>query len=253
MEEKHSRDEANVLVTGMGPFMHIPINASYQIASTLPAVISPSSDSPISGLRRINLIVHKPAIRTSYHDVRTELPKFFAANADKDIDFVLHMGSGYRDHYAIETQSCRDDYNTYPDEDHQLARDLSDLPGGEHLWRDTYHAPKYLKTSVQPVDELWRHVQSLLLGKSSLADVRLSADPGNFLCGFIYYAGLVERWRHKESRNVIFVHVKSAVDEETLQEGREVAMAVIRAAVGMIEKRRLKEEGMEDGGCCIAS
>jgi len=233
--------------------MQYDVNASYLIASTLPTVISPSSDSPTSGLRRINLIVHKPAIRTSYHDVRTEVPKFFAANTDKEIDFVLHMGNGYPDHYTIETQSCRDNYNTYPDEDHQLARDLHDLPGGEHLWRDTYHAPKYIKTSVQPVSELWRHTQSLLLGKSSLADVRLSADPGNFLCGFIYYAGLVERWRHNEDRNVIFVHVKPAIDEETLQEGREVAMAVIRAAMGMVEKRRLKEEEKEDGGCCVVS
>jgi pyroglutamyl-peptidase len=197
--------------------------------------------------------VHKPAIRTSYHDVRTELPKFFAEH--KNIDFVLHMGSGYKDHYAIETQSCRDNYNSFLDEDHKLARDLKDLPGGEHLWRDTYKAPKFLKTAVQPVDELWRRVHSLLLGKSlsSLPDVRLSTDPGNFMCGFIYYAGLVELWRHKESRNVMFVHVKSAVDEETIQEGREVAMAVIRAAVGMIEKRRLKDEEIEDKGCCVVS
>jgi pyroglutamyl-peptidase len=83
--------------------------------------------------------------------------------------------------------------------------------------------------------------------------VRLSHDPGNFLCGFIYYAGLVERWRHKESQNVIFVHVKSAIDEETVQEGREVAIAVIRAAVGMIEKRRLRGDHVEDNRCCIVS
>jgi pyroglutamyl-peptidase len=164
------------------------------------------------------------------------------------------MGSGYKDHYTIETQSCRDNYNSLLDEDHKLARDLEDLPGGEHLWRDTYKAPKYLKTAVQPVDELWRHVQSLLPGKSlSRPDVRLSHDPGNFLCGFIYYAGLVERWRHKESQNVIFVHVKSAIDEETVQEGREVAIAVIRAAVGMIEKRRLRDDHVEDNRCCIVS
>jgi pyroglutamyl-peptidase len=226
------------------------VNASYEIANNLPSVISPSLDSSI---HKINIIVHRPAIRTSYHDVRTEIPRFFAANAQKGIDFVLHMGVGYPDHYTIETQSCRDNYNTYRDEDNQFARDLCDLPGGEHLWRDTYHAPKYLKTSVQPVDKLLKETQSLLVDKSCPADVRLSPDPGNFLCGFIYYAGLVERWRHKESRNVIFVHVKPAIDEDTLQEGREVAIAVIRSAVDMIRNSSCYEEEVEDKGCCIVN
>jgi pyroglutamyl-peptidase len=177
------------------------------------------------------------------------VPPFYAAH--EDIDLVLHMGVGYKDHYAIETQSKRDNYNVHIDEDGKLARDLSDLPGGEHLWRDTYHAPKVLKTSVQPVGELWQHVQSLLLGKTNPANVQLSTDPGNFLCGFIYYAGLIERWRHSEDRNVIFLHVKPDLDEEKMQEGREVAMAVIRAAIGMIEKKRLKEAEMGESGCCV--
>jgi pyroglutamyl-peptidase len=214
-------------------------------------MISPSSDSPKSTLRRINLIVHRPAIRTAYHAARIEVPKFYAENADKDIDFVLHMGMGYKDHYAIETQSFRDNYNDIVDEDGKLSRDLSDLPGGEYLWRDTYHAPKTLKTSIQPVDDLWRHVQSLLLGKSCAADVQLHYNPGNYLCGFVYYTGLVERWRHKEDRNVIFLHVKTDVDEKTIQEGREVAMAVIRAAVEMVEKKKSKEAKMGEAGCCI--
>jgi pyroglutamyl-peptidase len=231
--------------------MNIPVNASYEIAKSLPTSISPSPDDPNTSLRRINLIVHKPAIRTSYGDVRTEVPKFFADHADKDVDFVLHMGSGYNSRYAIETQSCRDDYNTYPDEDGRLARDLTDLSGGENLWRDVYQAPKYLKSSVQPFGELWQRVQSLLIREPSKADVRLSSDPGNYMCGFIYYAGLVERWRHNEQKNVIFLHVRSGVEKETLQDGRAVAIAVIRAAVAMIEKRRSERTGAENVGCCF--
>jgi pyroglutamyl-peptidase len=185
--------------------------------------------------------VRKPAIRTAYRDVRTELPDFFAANAIKDIDLVLHMGSGYRNHYSIETQSCRDHYNKRLDEDNQLARDLSDLDGGENLWRDAYKAPEYLQTAVQPVEELLQDVQSLVGGENRSVDVRLSKDPGDFLCGFIYYAGLVERWRLKEPQNVLFLHVRSGVDEETVHEGRDVAIAVIKAAVGMIDKARREQ------------
>jgi pyroglutamyl-peptidase len=237
------------------PFGKWPVNASYVIASTLPPAISPSSNNPLSRLRKINLIVHKPEIRTSYHVVRTEIPKFFAEHKDKDIDLVLHMGIGYPEHYTIETQSFRDDYNQSADVDGQYARDLSDLPGGEHLWRDVYKAPEILETAVQPVDELWRRTESLLLGKGNTVDVRLSDDPGHYLCGFIYYEGLVERWWHGEQRNVLFLHVRPWVADEVVQEGREVAMAVIRAAVEMIEKRRDNEKAKADGlgSCCVVS
>ena len=115
------------------PFMQFPVNVSYVIASTLPSAISPSPNNPLSPLRKINLIAHKPAIRTSYHDVRTDVPKFFSKHKDKDVDLVLHMGNGYSDHYSLETQSFRDHYNVWPDVDDQFARDLCDLPGGEHL------------------------------------------------------------------------------------------------------------------------
>jgi pyroglutamyl-peptidase len=246
MEPNSSKKEANVLVTGMGPFRQFRVNSSWEIANTLPTSISLSSDTSTTELQRINIIVHKPAIQTSYHDVRNKVPKFFADNMDKDIDLVLHLGSGYLNHYAIETQSGRDNYDSFVDEDQKTSKDLADLPGGEHLWRDTYHAPDTLKTAVQPVKELLQQTQSLL-GKSSQADVRLSDDPGKALCGFIYYAGLVERWRHMEPQYVIFLHVRSIIDDETLQEGKEVVLAVIKAALRMIEKRRLtKEDEVEE-------
>jgi pyroglutamyl-peptidase len=163
------------------------------------------------------------------------------------------MGIGYRDHYAVETQSNRDNYNTKIDEDGKLARDLSDLPGGEHLWRDVYNAPEVLKTSVQPLDKLLKHVQSILKATDNSADVRLSTDAGDFLCGFVFYTGLVERWRLSEDQNVIFLHLKPDVDEAIMQEGKEVAMAVIRAAVSLVEERRLKkgDEKVEEDGCCV--
>lgn len=157
----------------------------------------------------------------------------------------------------IETQASRDGYNVCPDVDGKYARDLFDLPGGETLWRDQYHAPTVLRSAVEPAAELWRRTESLLLqGKRDEVQLRLSDDIGHSLSGFLYYAGLVERWRKREERNVLFLHVKSECDDETLQEGREVVMAVIRAAVEMGELRRLKEEVEDEGlecrcGCVV--
>lgn len=218
--------------------MEHDVNASYLIANSLPSIISPSNNNT-SKLRQINITVHRPAVRTSYHNVRQEVPKFFAEY--NNIDFVLHMGIAYpRQYYTISKGSYRDDYNYFPDVEGKYARDLEDLPGGEHLWRDVYHAPKFLKSSIQPIDDLWRRSQSLLLSKQCSADLRLEADAGHYLCGFIYYAGLVERWRKHEVQNVLFVHTKGETDDDTIAEGREVALTVIRAAIETVEHESTK-------------
>ena len=218
--------------------MEFDVNASYLIANSLPSIISPSNNSA-SKLRRINITVHRPAVKTSYHDVRQQIPKFFAEY--NNIDFVLHMGiASPRQYYTISKGSCRDDYNYWPDVEGKYARDLEDLPGGECLWKDVYHAPKFLKSSIKPIDDLWRRSQSLLLSKQCSADLRIEADAGHYLCGFIYYAGLVERWRKQEERNVLFVHTKGETDDDTVAEGREVALAVIRAAIETIEHESVK-------------
>ena len=219
--------------------MEFDVNASYLIANSLPSIIGPSNNSA-SKLRRINITVHRPAVKTSYHDVRTEVPKFFAEY--NNIDFVLHMGIAYpRQYYTVETQSFRDDYNYWPDVEGKYARDLEDLPGGEHLWKNVYHAPKILKSAIKPTQDLWRRMQSLLPGKQCIADVRLSNDPGHYLCGFIYYQGLVERWRKHMDLNVLFLHTKGETDADNVAEGREVALAVIRAAIESIEHASMKK------------
>lgn len=232
--------------------MEFDVNASYLIANSLPSLISPSNNTA-SRLRQINLTVHRPAIKTSYHDVRTEVPKFFSEY--NNIDFVLHMGIAYpRQYYTIETQSFRDNYNYWPDVEGKYARDLEDLPGGEHLWKNMYRAPKILKSSIKDMGDMWRRTQSLLLGKQCGADVRLSNDPGHFLCGFIYYEGLVERWRKHQDRNVLFLHTKGETDDDTVAEGREVALAIVRAAIESIEhdSMRKREACLDLCGKCIA-
>ena len=130
------------------------------------------------------------------------------------------------------------------------------------MWRDVYGAPPVLKTDVRPTSELYARTMALLQTKAGearqRADVRLSYDPGQYLCGFIYYEGLVERWHAGEEGNVLFLHVRPWINDETLHEGREVAMALIRAAVGMVEEKRMREDERSGkrgglGECCVVS
>ena len=171
------------------------------------------------------------------------------------------MGVGHTNYYSLETQSFRDGYNVWDDYDGERARDLVDLPGGEHMWRDVYGAPQTLRTDVQPASELYARMMELLQAKAGeerqRADVRLSYDPGNYMCGFIFFEGLVERWHGGEEGNVLFLHVRPWINDETLGEGREVAVALIRAAVGMVEEKRMKDERSARrggfGDCCVVS
>jgi hypothetical protein len=133
---------------------------------------------------------------------------------------------------------------------------MCDPPGGEHDWRDTFKAPKILKTAVQLVGELGRRTGSLLLGKGITAVVGLSDDPGHYMRGFIYYEALVGRWGHGQRQNVLFLHLRPWPDKKTIQEWREATIAVIRATVDMIGKRMDKEEKEKARGlgiCCVVS
>lgn len=48
-----------------------------------------------------------------------------------------------------------------------------------------------------------------------------------------------------KDRVVLFVHViRSNVETDVVAEGKEVVLAVVRAAVEMIERRRVREEGV---------
>lgn len=85
-------------------------------------------------------------------------------------------------------------------------------------------APEILESDVKPFDELLGGVKGLLGEKEGKerVDLRLSKDPGNFMCGFIYYAGLVERWIVGEDRNVIFCMLGRVLRRLLLRRGERL-------------------------------
>ncbi|KAK2743306.1 hypothetical protein FQN55_007502 [Onygenales sp. PD_40] len=63
------------------------------------------------------------------------------------------------------------------------------------------------------------------------ADVRLSEDAGRYLCEFIFYTSLAQAWGEGRDRSVVFLHVPGRTDEESVEEGREVAVALVKTLV----------------------
>lgn len=71
------------------------------------------------------------------------------------------------------------------------------------------------------------------------ADCRESEDAGHFICDYTYFNSLVWYARRNmrreggasSDRPVMFLHVPAESDPKTLEKGRGVAMALIRAMV----------------------
>ncbi|KAF2827350.1 peptidase C15, pyroglutamyl peptidase I-like protein [Ophiobolus disseminans] len=224
-----------VLVTGFGPFLlRLPRNSSWEIASTLPALIPSSPTNPTP----IHIHVHHEAIRVAYNNVAELVPKLLPpANLLRpEPDVILHIGlAAGRKFFTLEQGAHGRGYGFIPDVDGER---FPDTAAEKRFPASKY--PTVLKTSFDTSDVLARWKANL--GYSSVEgtaeyedtpDVRLSPDAGNFLCGFTYYNSLAHYYSIKEDeRPVAFMHCPDLTQSEDDQrEGWDVAVALIKALV----------------------
>lgn len=142
-------------------------------------------------------------------------------------DIILHLGlAAGRTFYTLERQSPRGPYNQKKDVDGKIF-----TPDENQAAWST--CPEMLKPTFD-TEDVWRRWRSHLLPLGESADARPSDDPGNFLCGFIYYASMAWFWKRHEwrgERPVMFLHVPDCPTEKDVQVGREVAIGLVRALV----------------------
>ncbi|KAJ4412626.1 hypothetical protein N0V91_000385 [Didymella pomorum] len=246
------------------PFLdRFPKNSSWEIASTLPALIPASSGNPTP----IHIHVHHEPIRVAYKNVVDIVPKLLTTTPKPDV--VLHIGlAASRRFFAIEQGAHSRGYGKTNDVDGELFPDSE----AEKVFPDSQY-PSVLHTGFDTEDVVsrWRTSLGYTTPDGSpaieqLPDVRINPDAGNFLCGFIYYNSLA--WCHsknpkppssetngdasnggdassgaKESPSVIFMHVPDLTSSESkLHEGCEVTVALIKA---LVESRRKVGVGRE--------
>ncbi|EAW06560.1 putative pyroglutamyl peptidase type I [Aspergillus clavatus NRRL 1] len=256
-------DEISVLVTGFGPFKSNLVNASYLIASSLPPSFTftspdtsagmPEGSSPVT--RRVSIHVHPTPIPVAYSTVQATIPsiidEFSQAHGGRRPDIVIHMGiAGTRHYYSIESKAHRDSY---------LMSDVKGRSGyenGEKGWREldlpsvleagrSANALAMTDVTVQSQDTSLSHAgqpswnphppndKFLNVWKSFAPgeDVRISEDAGRYLCEFIFYTSLAHAYRQGQDRNVAFLHVPGAYNDQAVQTGREVTVALIKALI----------------------
>ncbi|CAO2656135.1 Nn.00g049380.m01.CDS01 [Neocucurbitaria sp. VM-36] len=240
-----------VLVTGFGPFLsRYPRNSSWEIASTLPALIPSSPNNPTP----IHIHVYHEAIRVAYNTVTDLIPALLPpSNSHYPVpDIVLHIGlAAGRKHFSLEHGAHGRGYAKIPDVDGERFDDSR----AERRF-PLSRFPIVLKTSFNTSDVLARWRANLNLPPDNgnaavtekathMPDVRLSPDAGNFMCGFIYYNSLAHYYSYEDGkRPVVFLHVPDlSGSEEKLKEGWEVTVALIKA---LVESRR--KVGVVDAG-----
>jgi pyroglutamyl-peptidase len=228
------------------PFLaSYPRNSSWEIASSLPALIPATDEFPTP----IHIYVHYEAVRVAYNHVVNFVPHLLppANPITPKPDIILHIGlAAGRPYYTLEKGAHGRGYGAIPDVDgERFPDDVADEKFPPELF------PYVLHTSFDTSDVVarWRtklghssadaqfpaHAQ---IHSSSAPDVRVSPDAGNFMCGFIYWNSLAHYYSmNEDERPVAFMHVPDLSDsDEKLDTGRNVAIALIKA---LVESRRL--------------
>ena len=141
-------------LTCIQPFLaKVPKNSSWDIASTLPALIpkSPKNQTPI------NIHVHHEPIRVAYNTVVDLVPQILppANPLCPSPDIVLHIGlAAGRNYFTIEQGSHSHGYGKIPDVDGQRFEDSA---AEEHFPSSKY--PHKLKTvCMYSRSELGKHI-----------------------------------------------------------------------------------------------
>ncbi|PGH19233.1 hypothetical protein AJ80_04098 [Polytolypa hystricis UAMH7299] len=255
-------EDINILITGFGPFKTNLLNPSFLISSALPKTLS--QPTPTNSPRQINLHTHPNPIRVSYSAVRTSVPAvtdaFKQANNGREPDITIHIGmASTRSYYSVETQAHRDGYRI-TDVDGEIGYEYGELrwrregmpsvlrPGlnTETTTLATTLTPTPTPTSttvmpppteskpVVPVSPSPPDATLLKVWRAFLPDtidVRLSDDAGRYLCEFITYTSLARALREGHKGAVVFLHVPGWTDEDSVETGRDVAVALVRALV----------------------
>lgn len=207
----------------------------------------------------VRIATHPEPIRVSYARVRELVPTLWDDGAAPDV--VLHIGmAGPRPFYQVERRAHRTGYRSkdvdgcLPDgeptarsgprraeeesglvwyggaERTEQLRDGEDDTATEGKKEWLWHGcPEELESDLDIADVLgrWRRLSDDV--DSGRADLRLSDDPGRYLCDFIYYSSLAHLWKTGRRRAVTFLHVPADAGEANVERGTKLAVRLIRA------------------------
>ncbi|KAK7951475.1 uncharacterized protein PG986_007203, partial [Apiospora aurea] len=232
-------DEFTILVTGFAchfkPFKdQYPLNPSWEIARSLPEYLpvdrakDPAHKSGTTTMPpRVRILVRPAPIRVNYEVVRGLVPSLWD-DPDCPIDAALHIGMAGPQHaYQVERRAHRDGY-LIKDVDGQFLEDdrRRREAGGDKGWI-WEGLPQELLSDLDVNDIHKRWAEHCPKGLA----LRISEDPGRYLCDFIYYSSMAHLTKQNRPRKVLFLHVPCEQSPEFIKSGGEIATQLIRSVV----------------------
>ncbi|KAK8089106.1 hypothetical protein PG997_004067 [Apiospora hydei] len=212
-------DEFTILVTGFGchfkPFKdQYPLNPSWEIARSLPEYLpvdrakDPAHKSCTATMPpRVRILVRPAPIRVNYEVVRGLVPSLWD-DPDCPIDAALHIGMAGLQHTSSRTTGG------------------AGRRGGDEGWV-WEGLPQELLSDLNVDDIHKRWVEHCPKGLA----LRISEDPGRYLCDFIYYSSMAHLTKQNRPRKVLFLHVPCEQSLELIKSGGEIATQLIRSIV----------------------
>jgi pyroglutamyl-peptidase len=71
--------------------------------------------------------------------------------------------------------------------------------------------------------------------------LRISNDPGRYMCDFIYFSSLAHLWKQRRPRKVLFLHVPCDAHKDKVELGKELVLQLIRSIVETEHDEQPKE------------
>ncbi|OAA37230.1 Peptidase C15, pyroglutamyl peptidase I-like protein [Metarhizium rileyi] len=230
--QSKDQTELTVLVTGFGPFREqYPANPSWEIAKGIPSHLPPLRAKDTSSREAlktppVRILVPPEPIRVNYKVVRDLVPGFWDTYQGHKVDMAIHIGmASPRPFYQIERRAHRRGYKSL-DVDNEMLVDGPEGKVDDEDW--IWHGLPDEILSDFDIDDVHSRWQRL---SSKDMDLRVSEDPGRYLCDFIYYSSLAHLYKASRPRKVVFLHVPSDASDTYVSRGRELTMNLIRALV----------------------
>ncbi|KAF2029613.1 MFS general substrate transporter [Setomelanomma holmii] len=167
--------------------------------------------------RATHLIVPAAATPAAYHKILAQLPQIIEQHKP---DLIVHKGldadSG-TSVFKVERQAPKEGYHEFPNIDRKVfTRGENKTTFADHEDHSTKMKNKGKTQGGHPVD------------------VQISDDVGTYVCGFQYYASMINVQKRTGKRNVAFFHVPLLETEQDIAVGVKVAEELIRALVEVL-------------------
>ncbi|KZV91511.1 peptidase C15, pyroglutamyl peptidase I-like protein [Exidia glandulosa HHB12029] len=231
--QKRPRD-FHVLITGFGPFARTENNPSWRAVKPLNNTTLPLPNGGGT--------IHFTAleVQVTYAAVLYVVPGLHAQPPSipplpdlppppqNGYDFIFHVGLGRSGSIALEKLAHKTGYNS-PDVDGKLAPIIMLDESGVPLRGFSSGFEQFAKeehTNID-VDALVKHLQQ------TDEHVRVSTDPGRYLCDFIYYCSLAESRRRLgiPAIPVLFMHVPDVGEPHSVDEMTETVRKIVRFVI----------------------